>query len=114
MKRSLLSLVGVIGIVSAFVTGGCSSGPTSAEVMASCNGYCDAYAAAACEYPTYANAAECKTEECGDTSGLSQDCREAVKDYYDCAKAQSQTNICNDDGCDSQALSILTSCLAGG
>jgi hypothetical protein len=112
MKSELLSFVGLVGIVSALATGGCSSAPTSAEVMASCNGYCDAYAAAACEVPTYATAAECKADECGDTSAFSDDCREALKDFYDCQKAQSATNICNDAGCENKALTVITSCLS--
>ena len=108
MKNSLLGLVALVGLVSAFGAGGCSSGPSAAEVTASCGAYCDMYAAAACEIPIYTDAAACKADECQDTSSLSDDCRQAFKDFYECQRTQA--DICADDGCLGALLNVATAC----
>jgi len=112
VKKSLAGLFSVLGLVSMIATGGCGGssggGNNAAAALASCNTYCDAYAAKACATPIYASAAECKSNECVDTSAAPSGCNAAIKTYYDCRATQA--DLCADNGCDSQATAILTAC----
>jgi len=112
MKKALLGLFGALGLVSVLAASGCgsssNSGGGSGAALASCNAYCDAYIAKACASPIYASAAECKTNECVDTSAASSGCNGSIKTYYDCRATQA--DLCADDGCNTQAAAILTAC----
>ena len=113
MKRALVGLFGGLGLLVIFTMSGCGdSGGGSgnaAAALASCNSYCDAYIAKACPAPAlFATAAECKTDECQDTSAAPAKCNAAIKTYYDCRQAQA--DLCADDGCDNQGIAILSAC----
>lgn len=112
MKRALVGLVGGLGLLVVFAASSCGDskggGGNSAAALASCNSYCDAYIAKACASAFYATAAECKTDECVDTSAAPANCNATVKTYYDCRQAQA--DLCADDGCDSQFAAIIGAC----
>jgi len=109
MKKSLVGLLGLLGLVSVIATSGCGdSGPSAAEITASCTAFCDGYGAAACTDPIYPDAVWCKSVECVDFSSGSDDCRKATKTFYDCEK--SQADICANDGCGGQAISRVIAC----
>ena len=88
-------------------TGG--GGSALAQAVASCNAWCDAYAAATCADPLYSNAAECKSTECSPDGAASAACLAAIKALYDCSRTQA--NICADNGCVSQAAAAISACL---
>ena len=87
-------------------TGG--GGSAMAQAVASCNAWCDAYAAASCADPLYPTASECKATECVPTGAPSAACLAAIKTLYDCSRTQA--NICADNGCVSQASAAFTAC----
>jgi hypothetical protein len=110
VKKSLLGLFGVAGLVSVLAASRCSSSGSSAtlaEATASCNAYCDAYIAAACTDSLYTSADECKTTECAPETG-SASCYAAVKAFYDCEKTQA--DICGDTGCTNQLGAAISAC----
>jgi len=112
VKKSLLGLFGVFGLVSVLSASGCgsSSGGASAsqaDAVASCNAWCDAYIAAACADPLYTSAADCKTTECSPETA-SAACYAAVKALYDCEKTQA--DICGDTGCTNQVGAAISAC----
>jgi len=110
MKKSLLGVFAVLGLVSVLATSGCgsSSGSNSSAALASCNAYCEAYIAKACVDPMFTSLADCKSSECVNTSAASSGCNNAVKAYYDCRATQA--DLCADDGCDTQGTAIFTAC----
>jgi hypothetical protein len=111
MKKSLLGLFGMLGLVSVLAASGCGSssgGSNSSAALASCNAYCDAYIAKACADPIFTSLADCKSSECVDTSAASAGCNNTVKAYYDCRTTQA--DLCADDGCNTQATAILSAC----
>ena len=79
------------------------------QAVASCNAWCDAYAAATCADPLYGSAGECKATECSPTGTESAACLAAIKALYDCSRVQA--NICADNGCVSQAGAAVSACL---
>ncbi len=111
MKKLLLGLCGVFGLVSVLAASGCGGssggGATLAEATASCNAWCDAYIAEACADPLYTTADECKTTECSPETA-SASCYAAVKALYDCEKTQA--DICGDTGCTSQVGAAISAC----
>ena len=112
MKRALVGLLGGLGLLVVVATSGCGDskggGGNAAAALSSCNSYCDAYIAKACAQAFYTTAAECKTTECVDTSAASANCNNTIKTYYDCR--QTQADLCEDAGCDTQAAAILSAC----
>jgi hypothetical protein len=139
MKTSQLGLVGLFSLVLVLAAGGCDDsgrtggtggaagtssgggggttgsggtgggGSALAAAVASCNAWCDAYAAATCADPLYGTAAECKSTECSATGSESAACLAAIKALYDCSRTQA--NICADNGCVSQAGAAISACL---
>ncbi len=108
VKGSSLGLVGLAGLAWVFAGGACDSGPSAAEVAMACDDYCEKYVAAQCATGFEVDLAACKAQECVDASGRSADCREGLKDYYDCLSAQ--PDICAEGTCTNEALSVLLSC----
>jgi hypothetical protein len=111
--RALVGLFGGLGLFVVLATSGCGDSKggsgNAAAALASCNSYCDAFIAKACPAPAlFATAAECKMEECVDTSAASANCNNAIKTYYDCR--QTQADLCEDTGCDPQAAAIFSAC----
>jgi hypothetical protein len=92
MKTRWFGIMVLLWAVSSAV--GCSSDPESSSGGASltaCNAYCDAAGAAKCT--DYADAAECKADECDGLGQAPAACDTAMKTYYDCLKAQ--PNVCD-------------------
>ena len=116
MKKSLVGLFGVLGLVAGLSVSGCgsdskSNGNNSGALTTSCNAYCDAYIAKACADPIFTSAADCKTNECGGLSAAPAGaCQNALKVWYDCRTTEA--DICMDNGCDSQNTAWLAACPA--
>jgi hypothetical protein len=115
VKRSstLLSGFGVLASLLAFVaTPGCGAagGPNGDPnaAVASCNGYCDAYIAAACTPSNYPTADACKMAECHHLPSAPGICLTKIKTYYDCAKGLGPADICGDSACADEFSAVLT------
>jgi len=91
MKIRWIGIVALCLVVSSAV--GCSSSDdeSSGASLAACNAYCDASAPPKCT--DYADAADCKANECDGLGQASGACDTAMKTYYDCLKAQ--PNVCD-------------------